>query len=135
VIAALPTILKHIPNVVYIVLGATHPHVKRHEGESYRLSLQRQARELGVERNVLFYNRFVSLEELVEFIGAARHLHITPYLNPTQIVSGTLAYTVGAGKAVISTPYWYAEELLADGVACLCPSGIHRPSPSRCCIC
>lgn len=120
VIAALPTILEHIPNVVYIVLGATHPNVKRHEGESYRLSLQRQARELGVERNVLFYNRFVSLEELVEFIGAA-DIYITPYLNPAQIVSGTLAYTVGAGKAVISTPYWYAEELLADGRGLLVP--------------
>ena len=77
------------------------------------LSLQWLAQEKGVEGQVIFYNRFVSLEELVEFIGAA-DIYITPYLNPAQIVSGTLAYTLGAGKAVISTPYWYAEEMLAE---------------------
>jgi glycosyltransferase involved in cell wall biosynthesis len=120
VIDALPRILERYPQVVYIVLGATHPHVKRHEGESYRLALQRRARSLGVERNILFFDRFVTLEELVEFIGAA-DLYLTPYLNPAQITSGTLAYTVGAGKAVISTPYWYAEELLADGRGVLVP--------------
>ncbi len=122
VIAALPAILDRHPNVVYIVLGATHPHVKRHEGEAYRIELQQLARERGVEKNVIFYNRFVSLEELVEFIGAA-DIYITPYLSPAQIVSGTLAYTIGAGKAVISTPYWYAEELLADGRGVLVPFG------------
>lgn len=113
VIAALPKILEKHPEVVYIVLGATHPNVIRDEGETYRVMLQRLATEKGVARNVIFYNRFVSIEELVEFIGAA-DIYITPYLNPAQVVSGTLAYTVGAGKAVISTPYWYAEELLAD---------------------
>lgn len=112
VIEALPVILKHHPNVVYIVLGATHPHIVKREGEVYRLSLQRLAQEKGVEEHVIFYNRFVSLKELVEFIGAA-DIYLAPYLNPAQIVSGTLAYTLGAGKAVISTPYWYAEELLA----------------------
>jgi glycosyltransferase involved in cell wall biosynthesis len=120
VIEALPAIRKRHPEVIYIVLGATHPHVKLHDGETYRLSLERLARTRGVEGNVLFYDRFVSLEELVEFIGAA-DIYITPYLNPAQIVSGTLAYTVGAGKAVISTPYWYAEELLADGRGLLVP--------------
>ncbi len=105
-----------------MVLGATHPHVKRHEGESYRLGLQRRARALGVEKNLLFFDRFVTLEELVEFIGAA-DLYVTPYLNPAQITSGTLAYTVGAGKAVVSTPYWYAEELLAEGRGVLVPFG------------
>ncbi|HEY65203.1 MAG TPA: glycosyltransferase [Caldilineae bacterium] len=120
VIKALPAVLSEYPNVVYIVLGATHPHIKRREGETYRLSLQRLARALGVEKNVIFHNRFVSLEELIEFIGAA-DIYITPYLNKEQIVSGTLAYTVGAGKAVISTPYWYAEELLADGRGLLVP--------------
>ena len=120
VIEALPAILARYPQVVYIVLGVTHPHVKRHEGEFYRLQLERLARTLGVESNVLFYDRFVSLEELIEFIGAA-DIYVTPYLNPAQITSGTLAYTVGAGKAVISTPYWYAEELLADGRGLLVP--------------
>lgn len=120
VIRALPLVLERFPSVVYVVLGATHPHVQRREGESYRLSLERLARACGVDAHVVFHNRFVSLEELIEFIGAA-DLYITPYLNPTQIVSGTLAYTVGAGKAVISTPYWYAEELLADGRGLLVP--------------
>lgn len=122
VIEAMPAILRRHPNVVYLVLGATHPHVKRHEGEAYRLGLERLVREKGMADHVIFHNRFVSLEELVEFIGAA-DIYITPYLNPAQIVSGTLAYTVGAGKAVISTPYWYAEELLAEGRGRLVPFG------------
>ena len=120
VIAALPAIVARYPNVVYIILGATHPHVVRNEGETYRLSLQWLAQEKGVEGNVVFYNRFVSLEELVQFIGAA-DIYITPYLNPAQIVSGTLAYTLGAGKAVVSTPYWYAEEMLAEERGALVP--------------
>ncbi len=120
VISALPEIVALYPNVVYIVVGATHPHVIQQEGETYRLSLQWLAQQKGVESNVIFYNRFVSLEELVEFIGAA-DIYITPYLNEAQITSGTLAYTVGAGKAVISTPYWYAQELLSDGRGVLVP--------------
>ncbi len=120
VIAALPAILARHPNVVYIILGATHPHVIRQEGETYRLSLQWLAHEKGVEGQVIFYNRFVSLEELVEFIGAA-DIYITPYLDEAQITSGTLAYTLGAGKAVISTPYWYAEEMLAEERGALVP--------------
>jgi hypothetical protein len=120
VIGALPEIVKRYPNVVYIILGATHPHVLRNEGETYRLSLQWMAREKGVERHVIFYNRFVSLEELVQFISAA-DIYITPYHDVAQIVSGTLAYTLGAGKAVISTPYWYAEEMLAEDRGALVP--------------
>jgi glycosyltransferase involved in cell wall biosynthesis len=120
VIAALPAVVARYPNVVYIIVGATHPHVKRHDGETYRLFLERMAQEKGVEGQVIFYNRFVSVEELVKFIGAA-DIYITPYLNPAQIVSGTLAYTLGAGKAVISTPYWYAEEMLAKGRGTLVP--------------
>lgn len=120
VISALPAILARHPNVVYIVLGATHPHVVKQEGETYRLSLQWLAQEKGVEGQVIFYNRFVSLEELVEFISVA-DVYITPYLNEAQITSGTLAYTLGAGKAVISTPYWYAEEVLAEGRGVLVP--------------
>ncbi len=120
VIAALPAIVARYPNVVYMIVGATHPHVLRQDGETYRLSLQRLAKELGVAGQVIFYNRFVSLEELIEFISAA-DIYITPYLNQAQITSGTLAYTLGAGKAVISTPYWYAEEMLADGRGALVP--------------
>ena len=120
VIEALPAILARYPDVVYLVLGATHPHVLRAEGESYRIMLQQLAHDRGVEQHVIFHNRFVTLEELNEFIGAA-DLYITPYLEPKQITSGTLAYTVGAGKAVISTPYWYAEELLAEGRGVLVP--------------
>ncbi|MFC1925810.1 glycosyltransferase family 4 protein [Chloroflexota bacterium] len=120
VIAALPSILDRYPNVVYIVLGVTHPHVLQNEGETYRLSLQWLADEKGVEGQVIFYNSFISLEKLVEFISAA-DIYITPYLNEAQITSGTLAYTLGAGKAVISTPYWYAEEMLDKGRGVLVP--------------
>ena len=120
VIAALPAILEKHPNVVYIVLGATHPHVLKHEGEAYRNRLKEMARSLGVENAVRFFNQFVSLEDLKEFIGAA-DIYITPYLNAAQITSGTLAYSFGAGKAVISTPYWHAEELLADDRGTLVP--------------
>lgn len=120
VIAALPAIVVQHPNVVYLILGATHPQVVRNEGETYRLSLQRLARDKGVEGNVIFYNRFVTLDELNQFISAA-DIYLTPYLNIAQITSGTLAYTLGAGKAVISTPYWYADEVLANGRGVLVP--------------
>ena len=120
VISALPDIVKRYPDCVYIVVGATHPHVIKQEGETYRLYLQWLAQEKGVGANVIFYNRFVSLDELIEFISAA-DIYITPYLNEAQITSGTLAYTLGAGKAVISTPYWYAQEMLADGRGILVP--------------
>jgi glycosyltransferase involved in cell wall biosynthesis len=103
VIEALPAILEQHPNVVYIILGATHPNVIAREGESYRLKLERLAEDCCVASHVIFYNRFVTLEELKEFIGAA-DIYITPYLSESQITSGTLAYTFGAGKAVISTP-------------------------------
>ncbi|MCX7732469.1 MAG: glycosyltransferase family 4 protein [candidate division WOR-3 bacterium] len=112
-IDALPAIVQRFPDVVYIVLGITHPNVRREQGEEYRLSLQRRARELGVDSHVIFHNRYVTLEELCRFLGAA-DIYVTPYLNPQQIVSGTLAYSLGVGKAVVSTPYWYAEELLAE---------------------
>lgn len=120
VLKALPKIIAEFPNVVYIILGATHPHVLRDHGESYRLSLERLAHDLGVEKHVMFYNRFVEQEELKEFLGAT-DIYITPYLNPAQIASGTLSYAFGCGKAVISTPYWHAEELLADDRGVLVP--------------
>jgi glycosyltransferase involved in cell wall biosynthesis len=117
---ALPRILAEFPDVVYIVLGATHPNELREQGETYRLGLKRLAKKNKVQQNVIFYDRFVELNELKEFIGAA-DIYITPYLNEAQITSGTLAYTFGAGKAVISTPYWHATELLADGRGVLVP--------------
>jgi len=117
---AIPKIIERFPNFVYIVLGATHPNLLREQGEAYRLSLERLTRELGIEKHVIFYNRFVDLEELTEFIGAA-DIYITPYLNVAQITSGTLAYSFGCGKAVVSTPYWHAQELLADGCGILVP--------------
>jgi glycosyltransferase involved in cell wall biosynthesis len=120
VLNALPHILAEFPDVVYIVLGATHPNELREHGETYRLSLEILAKKNKLEKNVIFYNRFVELENLKEFIGAA-DLYITPYLNEAQITSGTLAYTFGAGKAVVSTPYWHAAELLAEDRGVLVP--------------
>ena len=117
---AVPEILKSFPNFAYIVLGATHPDLVREQGERYRLGLERLARKLGIGKHVIFYNRFVELEELTEFIRAA-DVYVTPYLNPAQITSGTLAYSFGCGKAIVSTPYWHAEELLADGRGVLVP--------------
>jgi glycosyltransferase involved in cell wall biosynthesis len=120
VLHALPGILAEFPDVVYIVLGATHPNELREHGEAYRLSLEILAKKNKVEKSVSFYNQFVDLENLKEFIGAA-DLYVTPYLNPAQITSGTLAYTFGSGKAVISTPYWHAAELLAEDRGVLVP--------------
>jgi len=108
---ALPDIIREFPNAVYIVLGQTHPNLLRTEGEAYRLSLERLAKDLGVQKHVVFFNRFVELEELMRFIGAA-DIYLTPYLTEAQITSGTLAYAFGAGNAVVSTPYWHAAELL-----------------------
>jgi glycosyltransferase involved in cell wall biosynthesis len=122
VLNALPDIVAKFPEVVYIVLGATHPNELREHGEAYRVSLELLAKKNKIEKNVIFYNRFVELENLKEFIGAA-DLYITPYLNEAQITSGTLAYTFGSGKAVISTPYWHATELLAEDRGVLVPFG------------
>jgi glycosyltransferase involved in cell wall biosynthesis len=120
VIDALPVIVKSCPDVVYVVLGVTHPHVKERHGEAYRLMLESRARRLEVDGNLVFHDRFVSNRELVQFLSAA-DIYITPYLNAEQITSGTLAYAVGCGKAAISTPYRYARELLAEGRGVLVP--------------
>jgi glycosyltransferase involved in cell wall biosynthesis len=120
VVDALPAILEAFPDTVYIVLGATHPHVLEQSGETYRLMLEARAQRLGVDDSMIFHNRFVSQAELGEFLSAA-DIYITPYLNSEQSTSGTLAYAVGAGKAVISTPYRYANELLADDRGILVP--------------
>ena len=119
-IRALPRIAMEHPEVVYIILGATHPNLLRREGERYRHSLEDLARELGVDKNVMFVNRYVESAELCEFIGSA-DIYLTPYLNESQITSGTLSYCFGAGKAVVSTPYWHAAELLRDGRGELVP--------------
>jgi glycosyltransferase involved in cell wall biosynthesis len=121
-IRALPAIVRTYPDVVYIVLGATHPNVRKVAGESYRLGLQRLVRDLDVGDHVIFHERYVELTELCEFLGAA-DVYVTPYLNEEQIVSGTLAYAMGAGKAVVSTPYWYASEMLSEGRGCVVPFG------------
>ncbi len=120
VIDALPAIVASCPSVVYIVLGATHPHVKDGQGEAYRLMLEARARQLGVDEHVMFHDRFVEQDELNEFLGAA-DVYVTPYLNPEQSTSGTLAYAVGSGLAVISTPYVYAREMLSDDRGVLVP--------------
>jgi glycosyltransferase involved in cell wall biosynthesis len=120
VIQAMPDILAKHKNAVYMVAGATHPHILRREGDKYRASLQALAKEVGVEAQVIFHDRFVSPEEMAEFIGAA-DIYITPYRYEAQVVSGTLAYALGAGKAIISTPYWHAMELLDDRRGALVP--------------
>jgi glycosyltransferase involved in cell wall biosynthesis len=120
VLNALPDVVAEFPEVLYIVLGATHPHELRARGEAYRLGLEALARKNKIENHVIFYNRFVELKELTAFLGAA-DLYITPYLDEAQSTSGTLAYAFGAGKAVISTPYWHAAELLKDQRGVLVP--------------
>ena len=119
-IEALADVVEAIPDLLYVVLGATHPEVKRRHGEEYRVSLERLVKSKGLEAHVMFHNHFVELEELVPFLVAA-DVYLTPYLVREQIVSGTLAYAVASGKAIISTPYWYAEELLAEGRGRLVP--------------
>ena len=121
-IQALPGIVRRHPEVIYIVLGATHPFEFRREGNSYVASLERLAARCGVREHVVFYNRYVSSEELLRFLGGA-DIYLTPYANREQIVSGTLAMALGMGKAVLSTPYRYAEEMLADGCGVLFPFG------------
>ena len=120
VIRALPRILARHRDVVYVIAGATHPLVRAREGDRYRDQLQALARELGVEREVIFHNRFFSPQEMSSLVGSA-DIYITPYCHEAQAVSGTLAYALGAGKAIISTPYWHAVELLDKGRGALVP--------------
>ncbi len=120
VIAALPEIAARHPDILYVVLGATHPHLVREQGEGYRESLLRLVADLGVGDHVAFHDRYVEMPELLAFIGTT-DIYVTPYLNEDQITSGTLAYAFGCGKAVVSTPYWHARELLADGRGLLVP--------------
>lgn len=118
VISALPAVVEKFPDTVYIILGKTHPGVIRHAGEEYRIFLLRLVKKLNLEKNVLFLNEFIDQDELFQYLYAS-DIYITPYLNEAQITSGTLSYAIGAGAAVISTPYWHAEELLSNGRGCI----------------
>jgi glycosyltransferase involved in cell wall biosynthesis len=120
VLDAMPAIIEAEPTALYIVLGMTHPNVLKEEGESYRFRLQQMVKDLGLEKHVIFHNRFVDDEELRNFLCAA-DVYVTPYLSRSQLTSGTLSFAVGTGKAVVSTPYWAAVELLADGRGILVP--------------
>jgi glycosyltransferase involved in cell wall biosynthesis len=122
VIRAMPAVIATHPKALYVVLGATHPNLVREQGESLRGELAVLAAELGVADNVLFLNRFVEQEELLDYLQAT-DIYVTPYLNPAQITSGTLSYAVGMGKAVVSTPYVQAEEILGNDVGALVPFG------------
>ncbi len=117
---ALPPVVAGHPEVLYIVLGATHPEIRRTQGESYRHFLQQKVRDLGLQDNVVFHDRFVSRQELYRYIMAS-DIFVTPYRYEEQVVSGTLSYALGMGKAIVSTPYWYAQEILADGRGILVP--------------
>ena len=124
VLQALPAVIKKHPDVAYIILGATHPHILKLHGDAYRIVLQQLVRKLDIGEHVIFQNRFVELKELCEFLGIA-DIYVTPYLEEAQITSGTLAYAMGTGKAIISTPYWYATEMLAEGRGRIIP--FHNP--------
>ncbi|MGI5835549.1 MAG: glycosyltransferase family 4 protein [Chloroflexota bacterium] len=119
-IKALPKVVKKYPNILYLVLGQTHPGVRKHEGENYRNYLHQLVAELGLQKHVKFNNRYLSLNEIVSYLMAT-NVYLVPYLNPNQIASGTLAYAVGAGRAIVSTPFIYAQELLEDGRGMLVP--------------
>src|SRR5271170_3526501 len=119
---AMPEIIKSSPNALYVILGATHPNLMRQQGETYRESLMARVRDLGIEDHVVFFNQFVDQATLLDFISMC-DVYTTPYLNEAQMTSGTLAYSFGLGKAVVSTPYWHAKELLSDGCGILVPFG------------
>lgn len=121
-IDAMPSILRSHDDAVYVVLGATHPNLVRYQGEAYRESLVARVRALGIEDHVVFFDQFVDRATLLGFISMC-DVYVTPYLNEAQMTSGTLAYSFGLGKAVVSTPYWHARELLADGRGILVPFG------------
>jgi glycosyltransferase involved in cell wall biosynthesis len=119
---AMPGIIRSCPNAVYVILGATHPNLVRDHGEAYRDSLTSRVQELGIGAHVAFFNQFVDQATLLNFIAMC-DVYVTPYLNEAQMTSGTLAYSFGLGKAVVSTPYWHAKELLGDGRGILVPFG------------
>ncbi|MEJ8631298.1 glycosyltransferase [Sphingomonas sp. I4] len=119
-IEALPAVAANHPELLYVVLGATHPNLIAHEGEAYRDRLKALAETLGVGDNIAFVDAFVEHDELLDYLQAA-DIYATPYTNPAQITSGTLSYAIGVGKAVVSTPYVHATEILADDHGVLVP--------------
>jgi glycosyltransferase involved in cell wall biosynthesis len=122
VIDAMPGVIKSCPNAVYVILGATHPNLVRDQGEAYRESLTARVQALGIKDQVVFFDHFVDQATLLDFISMC-DVYVTPYLTEAQMTSGTLAYSFGLGKAVVSTPYWHAKELLSDGRGILVPFG------------
>jgi glycosyltransferase involved in cell wall biosynthesis len=118
-IRALPSVIQREPNAVYLVIGETHPEVRKNEGEIYRKKLMKLVDELGLESHVRFHNRFLSKRELINYLQST-DVYVTPYISPNQISSGTLTYALGAGKAVVSTPYLHAKEVLAGGRGLFC---------------
>ena len=118
-IQALPELIKREPRIIYYVLGVTHPQVRKWEGEAYRNILLRMVKNLGLRGHVRFLNRFLSKPELITYLQAT-DVYITPYLSPNQVSSGTLSYALGAGKAIVSTPYLHAKEALGDGRGVFC---------------
>jgi glycosyltransferase involved in cell wall biosynthesis len=119
VIKALPEVVKHEPRIVYLIIGETHPEVRKQEGEKYRNELMNLVNDLGLEEHVRFTNRFLTKRDLVKYLQAT-DIYLTPYTSPNQISSGTLTYALGAGKAVVSTPYYHASEVLANDRGVLC---------------
>ena len=119
---AMPNIVKSCPDAIYVILGATHPNLVRHQGEAHRDSLTTRVRDLGIEDHVVFLNQFVDQATLLSYISMC-DVYVTPYLNEAQMTSGTLSYSFGLGKAVVSTPYWHARELLSEGRGVLVPFG------------
>ncbi len=118
-IEAMRNVVKKHPDALYLILGGTHPTIRRQEGESYRESLQKKVADYGLAENVLLVDRYLEFSELLRYLQAS-DVYLTPYLNPVQIVSGTLAYAMGCGKAIVSTPYLYANEVLSHGRGLLC---------------
>ncbi|MFX1606807.1 MAG: glycosyltransferase family 4 protein, partial [Promethearchaeota archaeon] len=118
-IKALPELVKEWPDILYVIIGETHPQVRLHEGEKYRNSLVKLVKQLNLEKNVRFHNRFLTKEELIQYLQAT-DVYICPYVNVDQLSSGTVTYALGAGRAIVSTPFYYAREVLADGRGILC---------------
>ena len=120
VIEAMPEIVARHPAALYLVVGQTHPELQKREGEAYRNSLIASAARLGMRDHVKFVNQYLSQREVVDYL-LATDVYVTPYLDPNQITSGTLAYALGAGKAIVSTPYLHAKEVLESGRGILVP--------------
>jgi glycosyltransferase involved in cell wall biosynthesis len=118
-IQALPEVIKKEPRIIYLIIGETHPEVRKQEGEKYRNELTKLVSDLELEEHVRFTNRFITKRELIKFLQAT-DIYLTPYISPNQISSGTLIYALGAGKAVVATPYYHAQEVLANDRGILC---------------